>query len=75
MWRKLDLLDAWSWAPSYEPEIIVTDGFSWSADIAFIGRRCRSSGYMAYPGGDGTQATWAAMELALEDIVGLPLYM
>lgn len=74
LWRTLDLLDAWSWAPAYEPASMVTDGHGWSVDIAYIGRRCQSGGYEAYPGGSDDSPTWAAFELALEDLISLPLY-
>ncbi len=53
---------------------MVTDGHGWSVDIAYIGRRCQSGGYEAYPGGSDDSPTWAAFELALEDLISLPLY-
>lgn len=53
----------------------VTDGHGWSLDIAFIGRSCRSSGYHAYPNGsDDSSPVWAALELAIEDLIAMPLY-
>lgn len=71
-WRRLDRLDTWSWAHRYEPEYMATDGYGWEVNIAFIGRRCRSEGYMAYPGGgDGLgEAAWDAFLLAVQDLVG-----
>ncbi len=75
LWRQLDYLDIWSWAPSYAFEDPVMDGFGWNVDIRFIGRSCRSSGYDAVPGGEvGDSAIWSAFELALEDLCDLPLY-
>jgi len=73
-WRRLDELDVWSWARSYEPETMRTDGYDWSITIAAGGRRAQSRGYDAWPGPDPI-ATWDAFTLALRDLLaGLPVW-
>jgi hypothetical protein len=76
LWRALDRLDVWSWMPNYRPLMAVMDGHGWGLDIAYIGRTCRSSGYHAYPDGtDDNSPMWAALELALEELIGGSLYL
>ncbi len=72
LWRRFDHLDVWSWAANYQPKDMATDGYGWEIEIVVGGRRCRSSGYMAYPDGGFSEssATWDAFLLALGDLTG-----
>jgi hypothetical protein len=72
-WSELDALDVWAWDDRYEPLHMATDGYAWDVRMAYAGRSCDSSGYMAFPrtdlGAEGS-ATWDSFLLAVRDLLG-----
>jgi len=71
-WRRVDELDVWEWAANYEPPMRVSDGYGWQVYLAGAGRRCESTGYMAFPTSQrsGPRATWDVFLLAMDGLAG-----